>query len=93
MYSVNGHLAVLIQNTYGCMIQSGHIPLKSAGNNFVCIKTFYFQFLYLSHLCLESHIKCGIILSVAVSVRAVIGCAEVIGKSQEIKFSVVCKCG
>ena len=93
VYSVNGYISVFIQNTYGCVIQSGHIPLKSVGNDFVCIKTFYFQFLNLSHLRLESDIKCSIILSVTVSVRAVIGCAKVIGKSQEIKFSVICKSG
>ena len=91
MNAADRYFSVFIQNADGRMIQSGHIPFKSAGNDFVCIKSLYSQFLNLPDLGLKSDIERSVVLSVALSVNSVIGLAEMVGQSEEIKLAVVCQ--
>ena len=91
MNAADRYFSVFIQNADGRVIQSGHIPLKSVGNDLICIKSFYFQFLNLSDLGLKSDIECSVVLSISLSVNSVVGLAEMVGQSEEIKPAVVCQ--
>ena len=91
MYSVDGYISVFIQDAYGRVIQSRHIPLKSGRDNLVCVKSLYSQFFDLPDLCLKSHVERRIVLSVALSVHSVVRLTEMIGQPEEVKFTVVCQ--
>ena len=93
MDTVYNSLAVLIQDPDRRMIQPGHIPLETAGDKLVRVEPLHLQLFDLPHLCLQRNIECRIVLSVSFSVCPVIGSAEMIRQTEEIKFSVVLKGG